>query len=225
MRNQSAGRLDPVTVGKRLGLCAAALAGTAATATNANATVITVNTPIVIPQTTSGIYLNLLTGASGTSGSSVTGWDFNPYLSNSGTQLGFYWPSSTTSSGGVATAISAGVYLDLAPGTVVGSGSVFTRAINNTASFRTSGTHILGFRFLNETTGVVDFGYMSITTTGTTGFPATINGWSYDDSGASITVSAVPEPASGLMLSLGALALGAVQLRRIRRQQREGKLH
>ena len=39
----------------------------------------TATVPIAVPQDGTGIYLNLITGASGTSGSAVGGWDFNPY--------------------------------------------------------------------------------------------------------------------------------------------------
>jgi hypothetical protein len=206
------------SIAARLGLCAAVLAGTAGLTTTASADVITWTTPISIPNTGDGIYINFLTG--GTSTAAFTGWDFNPY--SSGSALLFYWGGSTSLSGGVA-ATTTGPYLDLAPGHVISSSSVFSLsangANNETAAFLTAGTHILGFKFRNEATSMTNYGYLSITTAGGTGFPATINGWSYENSGASITV--VPEPETALMFSLGALALGAFHLRRTRRERNQ----
>lgn len=205
----------------RLGMCAAALAGAAAPMADANAAVVTFSTPINVPNTFDGIYINLLTGATATLGSGVPGWDFNPY--NSGVSLSFFWSATPSQASGVA-ATTTGPYLDLAPGTTVSAASTFAQvtATANTASFQVPGTHTLGFRFYNENTASINYGYMSMTSGGSTGFPLTINGWSFENSGAAITVpSVVPEPATGAMLTMGALALGALNLRRLRRQRRQ----
>jgi len=205
----------------RLGMCAAALAGTAATVSDANATVVTFSTSISVPNTFDGIYINLLTGGTGATGSAIAGWDFNPY--NSGTSLSFFWSATPSQASGVAST-TTGPYLDLAPGTSISAASTFAQvtATANTAPFQVPGTHTLGFRFYNENTAAINYGYLSLTTGGTTGFPLTINSWSFENSGAAITVpSVVPEPATGAMLSIGALALGALNLRRLRRQRRQ----
>src|SRR5215475_10700317 len=190
MQKPNTTKVDASAVGVRLGLCAAAIAGTAATAPVANAGIVTFNTPIVVPQTLAGVYINLLTGATGGSAGSLPGWDFNPYSANVGTQLGFYWaPTPSNTSGGEASTAS-GPYLDLAPGSVVGPGSIFTRTILGTSGspFLTTGSHILGFQFFNENTSATDYGYLTMTNTASNGFPATITGWSFDDTGAAITV-------------------------------------
>jgi hypothetical protein len=201
-------------------MCAAALAGTAATVSDASAAVVTFSTPISVPNTFDGIYINFLTGATAPLGSGVAGWDFNPY--NSGISLSFFWSATPSQAGGVAGS-TTGPYLDLAPGSVISSSSTFAAvtASANTAAFQTVGTHTLGFRFFNENTAAVNYGYLSLTSGGSTGFPLTINGWSFENTGAAITVSAVPEPATAAMLSMGALALGAMNLRRLRRQRRQ----
>lgn len=214
---------EPSSIAVSLGLCAAAIAGTAATATDANAAVVTSTTPISIPNSVDGVYINFLTGATGSSSGSVSGWDFNPYA-GSGNLL-FYWGGDAGGSGGGVAATASGPYLDLPNGTVISAASVFSQAANGanneTSTFLAPGTHILGFKFLNETTSTVNYGYLSITTGASGGFPATINGWSYENTGASITVTTVPEPETALMFSLGALALGASHLRRMRRQRRD----
>jgi hypothetical protein len=202
----------------RLGLCAAALAGTAAVPQIADAEVITFNTPIVVPQTLSGVYINFLTGATGTSAGAVPGWDFNPYNTASG--LGFYWAGAgaANEAAGVADAPNGTIYADLPIGATVSASSPFTANIQGTnPPYRTAGTHILGFRFINDTTGVLNFGYAVIQTSGGTGFPATVQSWSFENTGAAITV--VPEPSTVGLLSVAALALGAMGLRKWRRQQ------
>ena len=216
MKKKTLLQIDPNSVHVRLGMCAAALVGTAAAVPNADATIVTFNVTLPIPATTAGVYINLLTGATGSSSGSTPGWDFNPYNAAGNTQLGFYW---ATTAGGVATTTATGPYLDLPVGSVISSGSTFTRAILGTTGspFLLTGTHILGLQFLNETTGVIDFGYLTMTNTASNGFPATILSWSFDNTGAAITV--VPEPSTIALLTVSALAAGAVGLREWRRKR------
>ncbi len=212
--------LDSSTIQSRLALCAAALAGTAAAVPTAEATVVTNNTPFVVPATLSGIYLNFLTGVAGASAAGTPGWDFNPYLQSASSNLGFYWSQTpAASSGGVATSAANGSYLNLAPGTTVSGASVFSQAITLTAGnpFLSAGTHILGFRFFNEATSAINYGYLTMTNGGANGFPATITSYSYENNGGAITV--VPEPSTTALLALTALVLGAVGVRQWRRQQ------
>lgn len=203
-------------------MCAAALAGTAATVSDASAAVVSFSTPISIPNTFAGVYINFLTGASGFTPASVPGWDFGPWGS-SGT-LSFFWNGTPASSSGGVAAATTGPYLDLdlAPGATVSSASTFSAsaAAAQAAAFQSSGTHTLGFRFFNEATSAVNFGFLSMTTTGPLGFPATVNGWSFENTGAAITVSVVPEASTSAMFAMGALALGAMNLRRLRRQRK-----
>ncbi len=239
MKDKNILQLDPSSVNVRLGMCAAALVGTAAAVPQeAEADIITFSTPIPVPMTFGGVYINLETGATAGSGGANPGWDFNPYAAAGLTQLGFYW--SAAPAGGVA-ATATGPYLDLAPGTVVGPASTYTRAILGTTGspYLMSGTHILGFAFVNGL-GVTNYGYLTMTTTTNSapalnnfatskvasfgaadapdvgGFPVTVLGWSFDNTGAPITV--VPEPSTVALLTIGALAAGAAGLRRWRRQ-------
>ena len=128
--------LDSSSVQSRLALCAAALAGTAATVPNAQAIIVTNNINLAVPMTLAGVYLNFLTGASATA--PFAGWDFNPYGTAA---LSFYWqPTPATSHGGVAAA-AAGPFLDLAPGTTISGASLFSVALAGATGspFRTAG--------------------------------------------------------------------------------------
>lgn len=211
--------LSSSRVQAQLALCAAAATGFAV-APNAGAAIVTTfsNTTIPVPATTAGIYLNLQTGASGTTAGSVVGFDFNPYLANGGTQLGFYWGLSTGRGGGVAST-TTGPYLDLAVGTVVGPASTFSSSILATVGspyLTSSGIHTLGFQFFNAA-GTIDYGYLRLQTTATNGFPATILGWTYENTpGTAITVAAVPEPSTVAIL---ALVGGAAGIRACRRRK------
>lgn len=200
-------------------MCAAALAGTAGMVSEASAAVVTFSTPIVVTNSFDGTYINFLTGASGATGGTTAGWDWNPY--NSGTSLSFFWSASPSQASGVA-GTTTGPYLDLGPGSTISSASTFAQvtAGTATAAFQSVGTHYLGFRFYNESTASVNYGYATLSVGGSNGFPLTVTGWSFENTGAAITIPAVPEPATGAMLAVGALALGAVNLRRIRRQRK-----
>ena len=160
---------------------------------------------IAVPNTFGGIYLDLVTDASSTS--PISGYDVNPYGSGG---LSFYLPSGSggvTQDGTNLTVLSSFDY--------IGPLSTFLTGIPADPGFRAGETSgYLGLEFLNETTGATDYGWVRINTTGTTGFPATITGFAYDNTGAAIFAGAVPEPGTSAALTFGALALGAAGVRR-----------
>ena len=164
---------------------------------------------ITVPNTLDGIYLNLVTGATGTTGSSVTGFDFNPYAT--GGAFATYFSGTAT----------AGNYIVFTPGSTVSAANTFgTGSTATTELFYRAGVAdgFLGIHFLNEATGVLNYGYVELKTTGATGFPATILSYGYENTGAALTIpGAVPEPTTLAALGLGALALGASGVRRWRR--------
>ena len=221
MKTRKTVKLDRSTVSIRLGVCAAALSGTAALVPEAQAQIVTFNTPIPIPQTFAGVYINLQNGTSGPS-SAHPGWDFNPYAGAAATQLNFFWNNAVANTaGGVATSATAPtMYRDLPVGEIVGPASTFTAVIAGTVGspFHTTGTHILGFRFFNEVTSVVNFGYLTMTNNAPLGFPSTVDSWAYDASGAPIAVGAIPEPSSMLLTGV-AMAAGARGVRKWRKQR------
>ncbi len=198
----------------RLGLVAALGAvALAAPVADAGAAVVNVNTTISVPNNFDGVYLNLLTGTTGSSGAGTAGWDINLY--NSGTTLSFFFAATPSQASAVAST-TTGPYLDLPLGSVISAASTFAQvtAGTATAAFQTTGNHILGVRFYNESTAAVNYGYLRLTSTATSGFPLTITGWSYENTGAAITVAAIPEPGTYALMAAGLALVGGIAARR-----------
>jgi hypothetical protein len=217
-------KLSTNRIQKQLGLSAAAIAGCALGHGDVASAAI-VNTfqsaNLSVPASLAGVYINLSSGATGSSAAAVAGWDFNPYQTSSG--LGFYWSPDLVGAdrgGGVVTVPAGTVYADLAVGAVVGPASPFSSSIQGAnPNFRTTGVHYLGFRFSNA--GALNYGYAAIQTTAGSGnlngFPATVLGWRFDDAANTpITIAPIPEPGSAGLLAT--LAAGATALRALRRR-------
>lgn len=142
------------------------------------------NPSIAVPQNIDGIYLNLVTGATGTTGSAVPDWDFNPYASSSATLLSFY------SAAGAGYVSSGGAIGALAGGTTIGASSTYLTGVQTTPEamgiYRAgvTGASYLGLRFTDS--GNTYYGWLDVTTTAPNGFPMTVNNYCYEDSGASI---------------------------------------
>jgi subtilisin family serine protease len=136
-----------------------------------------------VPNNGGGIYINWVSGESDTA--PVTGWDFNPYSNGA---LVFYWGGDVSEdNAGVA---SDGVLYDvLGSGDSIGPSSTFIQnAQSGSDNWLVGVDGYLGFKFLNEDTGEINFGYAHITSTSPTGFPAVIVDYAYDQSGAEITI-------------------------------------
>ena len=142
---------------------------------------------IVIPPTIDGIYFNLVNGASGvTPATAPPGWDFDPFA-QSGPLLSFFW-ATASGAGGVG---ASNVYTVLAPGAPIDGSRTFVQSAQSaaTVNFRTTNPNaFLGLHFLNEGTGVINFGWVELSTTGPSGFPASIIRYAFEDTGAAITI-------------------------------------
>ncbi|QDV92012.1 hypothetical protein RAS2_31230 [Phycisphaerae bacterium RAS2] len=168
---------------------------------------------INVPSTTAGVYLNVVTGATGAT-SALAGWDINPWSS---TSLNFF--SSTTSGQTVATnmrtlAGSTTTYARLAPGASIGpadpfSTNVGTQTVNAGAPMLlNSSDNCVGFRFQNEATGQIHYGTARIQMGGTTGGqPRNIVDYAYESTPGVGIVACAPEPSSLALLALGAVGL------------------
>lgn len=142
-----------------------------------------------VPATSEGLYINLVTGLSGATEASVPGFDFDPYAAAStdpSGQLKFYWGPASNNGAGVASV--GDTYAVLAGGQEIGPTSVFTRAAftGNTNAWQAGVTGYLGTRFRIEPSNEIRYGWLKLTTTAPLGFPLTVHGWCYEDSGAAI---------------------------------------
>ena len=152
-----------------------------------------------VPATSEGLYVNLVNAVSGATESSVPGFDIDIYASANSVpsdQLKFYWGSAANGGAGV---VSAGdTYAVLSGGQVIGPDSLFSRAAftGDTTAWQAGASGYLGMRFLNESTGVINYGWLLLSTSAPLGFPATIGGWCYENGGGAITIS-VPLFANG----------------------------
>jgi hypothetical protein len=171
-----------------------------------------VNLPI--PASTNGLYLNVVTGANnlpppGTGGSTVPGWDINPWSS---TGFGLFNPAAP--SGGVYVNATAGgtSALNLAPLTLISAASNYgSNSTTNTSQFNlNSDQNIIGFRFQNEANAnQIHYGWFRVRF-GATVTDRSLVEYAFDDvAGRGIEAGAVPEPASLGLLALGALGLAA----------------
>ncbi len=174
---------------------------------------------INIPSTTAAVYLNVVTGITGNSEGQVPGWDVNPWSS---TDLNMW----ATVAAGNAYVGSGNSYFNIPIGSIIGPSSSFTTGNSTTLTISpstplnlNSNNNYVGFRFLNESNGLTNYGWMHLFIGATAGSqPRTIIEYAYEDSGAPIGFGLIPEPSSVALLSLA--AAGALGVRFWRRQMR-----
>ncbi len=212
-------------VGKHLAACAV-ITATAAAAPQAHAAIVYWNVNQVIPDTINGLYVRIDNQTTSTGdGSTLPGWDVNPYSSFGGSNdLSFYGasdgnrPPSTyvrqQGSGGPSS---------LPFGTTIGETSDFV--LNTTVVIDGLGTtangwslnslNYFGFRFNpGSTPGVVRYGWGSIQVGASAG-TRTLVDIAWEDSGASINVGQTADVPSPLpLLGAGAAFAWSRRLRR-----------
>ena len=108
------------------------------------------------------------------------------------------------------TLASGSTALALLGGETIGSTSLYQSGQVLGTPFHSSGVRFNGLRFLNEATGQINYGWAQLASTGggtAAGFPASLLGYAYDNTGASLTAGQVPEPYSTWMLAIPGLAL------------------
>lgn len=155
-----------------------------------------VTTPLAIPNNIDGVYINLVTGATGTAGGATAGWDVNMYATGTPSGLYFFWPGAPANSfGGVAAGT---VYSYLADGATIGPAQTYIVSSGGGgeppfANYRvTQSGGNLGVRFFNEATAAINYGWIEMSTTATSGFPASITGFCYENTGQAIVAGTTP---------------------------------
>lgn len=192
---------------------ALAVAGAAATSANA-AVVLSGTVNLNIPSTTNGLYLNVVTGVNNlpgsTAGSTVPGWDVNPWSSSG---LGLFNPAAPTGGSYVGTTANGTVALNLASGTSIGASSIFGSNSSATTAAASgfnlnSSNNLVGFRFQNEANGnQIHYGWMRIALGATLGGQTrTLVEYAYEDQAGVPILAGLPTPGAASLLGLGALA-------------------
>ena len=192
-------------VGLHLAACAAATVAGTSSAAIVWSGIVNLN----IPSNIDGVYLNVVTGQSGSAGSSVPGWDVNPY---GGSTLQFF-PST---GGGYARGQGSSTTLvdNLAFGTVIGaalsfgSGTGGVETTGATAFNLNSSQNLVGFRFTSTELGAgTYYGWMRIEVGATLAAqPRSIVEYAYEDSGTGIIAGNIPAPGALAVLGLAGLA-------------------
>ena len=163
---------------------------------------------IVITSDFSGLYLDIDGG--GAVAENTVGWDINPFFGGEGIAFSpSFHPMATTIALDAPvlnltfgqTVDGSGVFASTYPGGFSGSD---THVGNGGGQFASGGEGYIGFQFTANNNSGTFHGWMRVelSNTGSTGL---IREWAYEDSGAAITVGAVPEPSV-----IGSLVLGAV---------------
>jgi hypothetical protein len=175
---------------------------------------------IIAPSTTSGVYLNVVTGVFNTAPASAPGWDVNPWGT---TTLGLFSPTNPT--GGAYVITATNIAQNMAVGTPISAANLFgsnSTAAGSQGQWNLNSTNnFVGFRFLNEATNAVHYGWMQLSLGGTTGAqPRAIIGYAFENvAGRSINAgqTVVPEPSTTALLGL--MAVGAVGVRAWRKRK------
>jgi hypothetical protein len=162
-----------------------------------------------IPATTNGLYLNVVTGATnlpaGGAGSTVPGWDINPWSS---TGFGLFSPGNPAGGAYVITSTANGA--NLAFGADIGAGSLFGSSGTTSLSQwnLNSDQNLVGFRFFNEANSQIHYGWARFSF-GATVTTRSLVEYAFDATpGASIGAGVVPAPSAMALLGLGGLVAG-----------------
>lgn len=161
---------------------------------------------IAIPDNIDGVYLNVVTGASGAV--APAGYDLNPYSAAAG-QFNLWGASTNT---WFSTGTATGPF-KLAPNTPIsGAAAAFYRpgGATNVGLEMTlnSSDNLLGFRFANEANGgQFHFGWVRISFGATAGARSIVE-YAYENvAETAIPAGAIPAPGSLALLALGAIGV------------------
>ena len=202
-------------VDTRLAACAAAAGASLAIVPSSDANIVYSGpVAIIIFSDNIGVYLNVVTGVNNPNPALVPGWDVNPYGTAA---LTMFSPAAPP---GGQVYVGSGGYFNLTLGTLISAASTYSSGnlsgtSPNPLNFNTS-NNIIGFRFQNEVTGTVQYGWFQVSlSSGQATQPRTIVAYAYEDTGAPIAAGAIPEPTTFALM--GVMAIGALGVREWRK--------
>ncbi|WP_291190764.1 hypothetical protein, partial [Dokdonella sp.] len=147
----------------------------------------------VVPQTFDGTTINWVTGAFDDSGPITGNWDLNFWASGAGNAT--FDMTAVDDQGDEIVVDASGKFVVLQAGAVIGPSSTFLDGDQAASADWLAGADgYIGFKFncdgrlTNPVAGGVCYGYARVTTTGPSGFPATIVEYAYDGDGNPITI-------------------------------------
>ncbi|RYF45789.1 MAG: hypothetical protein EOO39_50700 [Cytophagaceae bacterium] len=186
---------------------------------------------LAVPNTNSGLYLNLVDGTSYTGPGTFptypgtgSNFDINLYGVNTWSLFapGISGQVSTVPANlkGFVSASAGGPTSNISSGTVIGASSLYTTA-SSTANLTSASEAIIGVRFRNETGDIATpyYGYVRVSLTN--GQPGVIKDYAYESvAGQSIVAGAtgvtVPEPGTLALILPGMAGIAGLVIRRIR---------
>jgi MYXO-CTERM domain-containing protein len=184
-----------------------AAATVAMSAAAANASVVTWNANLIIPNNIDGQYINVETQAYGSAAGLVTGWDLNPFGTSTTTMSWFAAAAPSGCVTGLGQGGTSVAVASLSGGTVVGSGSNFGNVSSGVADggWVLNAANYFGFRFLGADLGT-HYGYGVMTVGATMGVRTLTSVFFESVAATGITVVAVPAPGALAVLGLAGFA-------------------
>ncbi len=159
---------------------------------------------MTIPANIDGVYMNVMTGASGSAGSAVAGWDVNPY---GATYLSFYAASGTGYMRHPSATTTAKT--NIAEGTAIGGSAYFygsSAAIVGTldGQWSLNSTGLVGFKFKGED-ALTHYGWMRIAI-GASLADRTLVDLGYESVAGEAIFAGAPAPGALALLGVAGLA-------------------
>lgn len=168
---------------------------------------------INVPSNVDGVYLNVVTGVSGSTSAGAPGWDVNPW---SATELAMFTLGAGRMVGSGTEYFNLGLDAIIGPGSSFAAAGVTHIAASTPLAFNSS-FNFFGFSFLNELTGQLHYGWMRVEL-GASAFaqPRTIFEYAYESIPGVPIGFPIPAPSASLT---ALLAVGGVAGARSRRKR------
>ncbi len=161
---------------------------------------------ITVSNSFSSVYVDV--DAFSSSPALATGWDIDAFFGGEafGNSANFQPVRQTTSISSAIVRLNVGEVVDSFDIYAAAQAGSSTHIGINPDQFASGVTGYLGFRLIDNNAAGPFYGWMRVNLSNT-GAPGKILDWVYDDSGAAITVGAIPEPSALVLVGLGCATL------------------